>query len=1045
MAATSRTDQVPKAGSEPECPASSHDVFISYSSRDRNWVRGNLLKGIEEAGLRAFIDYRDFARGAPSIREMEHGIRECRKTILVLTPSFIDSEWCEVEALMLATLGPANRSGRLVPLLREPCAKPLWVEALTHIDFTDGADTELAWFQLLSALRVPAGEVAPPTIPVEVQAKLDEAKTLTESDRFAEAIPILEEALGMADRASHAIAGVKVRLRLGAALYQAQEDSEGAERHFRAALPMVPVGSLDLKHSVLHGLGEMLLVSGRLGEARAALEAALRLAEQMGKPDEVAASLLSLSLLERDLGFPDRAVEQLDEAAKLLLGQALSLAGEGKRRNAHLLGSCFANRALLCRDAGETDEALAFFAKAEEQHRVSGAVLDAGKALLFRGEAYCASADWAKGCDCFAQALKAFRQAVNPLWEARALEHVARVHASHEQWDEAMEAAAAAVDRAEMSGHPGEVVHFLCMEAEVLREWKRDRARHQVALAIHSQAHAVTAEEQSKAMASVSSRMGEIHASIDQAIRSDEEVRDLLERAKAIARGVGLNEHLANCILSEAHATLSPDDSETRRGLIEEAIVLLKEELQEEESPKRRGHLMGRISGLCMDIGEKLDARAWLDKARRVFETCGDALGLANCYGSLAELHISQGELDDGIRAYRKVLSTIEGRCFYHLSAGARISLAAALRSRGELAEASRLLDEAESLSESHHFTGYTSVIARNREQIENEAGARQGPTHSLAQLLNSLDELLVYRPEYAPAYLGFWYFSWKAELLAVIRSGPGLSLMVIGDDVERFVRLCGRLRGLADNFLMTTTREPRVEVEPDVLPIPPTWLFPASFPFLCVNANTPRSGRRGGAAEESASEDRLPIVHLEGPARMIPPFVMIDDNAGAEGEGRMMMLSTGCLPQAAIDLMIGHPREELARLGAIWFPVDLSSSKDAFLTELRVAHEQGVFPVYLDKLPTSSAVAVGSAVRLLIPEALRTGECRALLSQWSRAMRELANLRGDEAQAALLALPELAEQQDCDGRVLVEIEIRLAQFVSLGEPLWHPILLVRA
>ena len=47
-----------------------YDVFISYSSRDKQWVRGELLKGIEKAGLRAFIDFRDFTRGTPASRSV---------------------------------------------------------------------------------------------------------------------------------------------------------------------------------------------------------------------------------------------------------------------------------------------------------------------------------------------------------------------------------------------------------------------------------------------------------------------------------------------------------------------------------------------------------------------------------------------------------------------------------------------------------------------------------------------------------------------------------------------------------------------------------------------------------------------------------------------------------------------------------------------------------------------------------------------------------------------------------------------------------------
>ncbi|HYM62147.1 MAG TPA: TIR domain-containing protein, partial [Thermoanaerobaculia bacterium] len=148
------TDSSPSPGT-PETPSYDYDVFISYSSQDKKWVRGELLKRIEQAGLRAFIDYRDFRRGAPSIKEMERGVTVCRKTLLVLTPDFIKSGWTEIESIMLATLDPANREIRTLPLLKTPCDQPLRIRSLTHIDFTVGADLALAWRQLLTALGAP--------------------------------------------------------------------------------------------------------------------------------------------------------------------------------------------------------------------------------------------------------------------------------------------------------------------------------------------------------------------------------------------------------------------------------------------------------------------------------------------------------------------------------------------------------------------------------------------------------------------------------------------------------------------------------------------------------------------------------------------------------------------------------------------------------------------------------------------------------------------------------------------------------------------------
>jgi TIR domain len=140
------------------------DVFISYSSLDEGWVRGELLEGIEQAGIKAFIDFRDFARGAPSISEMERGVRISRKTLVVLTPEYVKSGWAEVENIMAQTLDPANRELRLIPLLRANCEMSLRLSALVHVDFRDGADLDLAWRQLLEALGAPPEKVAQPEV-----------------------------------------------------------------------------------------------------------------------------------------------------------------------------------------------------------------------------------------------------------------------------------------------------------------------------------------------------------------------------------------------------------------------------------------------------------------------------------------------------------------------------------------------------------------------------------------------------------------------------------------------------------------------------------------------------------------------------------------------------------------------------------------------------------------------------------------------------------------------------------------------------------------
>jgi tetratricopeptide (TPR) repeat protein len=132
-----------------------YDVFISYSNRDKEWVRGELLKRIEAAGLKAFIDCQDIRPGGASLAECERGVRQSRKALLILTPNYLESRWCRAEMNMIQTLDPDNTTGLLIPALKSPCEKPLRISSLSHIDFTEGTDLYHAWRQLLTALGAP--------------------------------------------------------------------------------------------------------------------------------------------------------------------------------------------------------------------------------------------------------------------------------------------------------------------------------------------------------------------------------------------------------------------------------------------------------------------------------------------------------------------------------------------------------------------------------------------------------------------------------------------------------------------------------------------------------------------------------------------------------------------------------------------------------------------------------------------------------------------------------------------------------------------------
>ncbi len=109
---------------------------------------------LEQAGLRICIDYRDFELGAPSLVNIENAVQTSRKTLLVLTPNWMGSQWTDFEALLSGTLDPPAQRRRILPLLVEHTEIPLRLRILTNLDLTDPASLAFNLERLVTAMRL---------------------------------------------------------------------------------------------------------------------------------------------------------------------------------------------------------------------------------------------------------------------------------------------------------------------------------------------------------------------------------------------------------------------------------------------------------------------------------------------------------------------------------------------------------------------------------------------------------------------------------------------------------------------------------------------------------------------------------------------------------------------------------------------------------------------------------------------------------------------------------------------------------------------------
>ncbi|CAH1792420.1 unnamed protein product [Owenia fusiformis] len=137
-----------------------YDAFVAYNhSEDYHWIIDELIPEIEtKHNLSLLIGQRDFTAGNLIIDNIVDAIENSRKTILVLTPSFADSTWCNWEMKFALSKG----EGYVIPIMQrhipqEVMPKTLMriISTMTYLEWSDDEDAKpLFWKKLLDKIAV---------------------------------------------------------------------------------------------------------------------------------------------------------------------------------------------------------------------------------------------------------------------------------------------------------------------------------------------------------------------------------------------------------------------------------------------------------------------------------------------------------------------------------------------------------------------------------------------------------------------------------------------------------------------------------------------------------------------------------------------------------------------------------------------------------------------------------------------------------------------------------------------------------------------------
>ena len=116
-----------------------YDVFYSYSSHDEEWVREELIKTLEEKyHFKGLSHDRDFIGGMNVVKNISLAVKRSKKTIAVLTPNYVESKWCQYEAINAMTTAMSTQlDSFLIPIMLKECDVPEYMRSITYIDVND--------------------------------------------------------------------------------------------------------------------------------------------------------------------------------------------------------------------------------------------------------------------------------------------------------------------------------------------------------------------------------------------------------------------------------------------------------------------------------------------------------------------------------------------------------------------------------------------------------------------------------------------------------------------------------------------------------------------------------------------------------------------------------------------------------------------------------------------------------------------------------------------------------------------------------------------
>ena len=127
------------------------DFFVSYTGIDKRWAEW-IAFVLEEEGFSVIIQAWDFRPGANFVLEMQAAAAKAERTVMVLSPEYLESLYAAPEWAAAFGRDPTGIGRKLVPVMVRPCTPTGLLAPIVHISLVD-LDETAARAALLDGVR----------------------------------------------------------------------------------------------------------------------------------------------------------------------------------------------------------------------------------------------------------------------------------------------------------------------------------------------------------------------------------------------------------------------------------------------------------------------------------------------------------------------------------------------------------------------------------------------------------------------------------------------------------------------------------------------------------------------------------------------------------------------------------------------------------------------------------------------------------------------------------------------------------------------------